>query len=175
MTEYQQLPIVRIVIDPALREGAPVTIVDLRNIFQGILISFPDAFGQGVVGEDLVHLTDEEREKFRIAEDENFEATENTSGLRHVFIFDAYQLAPHLRCPVSSLPALLGARGIMDVLLDEARCCVDVVCALLAKGIPGPGIAIVVYYKDQQHILQSNTRRSGVALPHAYRRHGPRR
>ncbi|XGW33894.1 hypothetical protein V3C99_017969 [Haemonchus contortus] len=97
MTEYQQLPIVRIVIDPALREGAPVTTVDLHNMFQGILISFPDAFGPGVVeslsayahgrrlierllfySEDLVHLIDGEREKFRLAEDENSEATENT-------------------------------------------------------------------------------------------------
>lgn len=35
---------------------------------------------------------------------------------RHILIGDVNQLQPHIRCPRSSQPALLAARGIMDVL-----------------------------------------------------------
>ncbi|VDO94165.1 unnamed protein product [Heligmosomoides polygyrus] len=35
---------------------------------------------------------------------------------RHIVIGDNDQLQPHVRCPRSSRPAQLGARGVMDVL-----------------------------------------------------------
>nr|CDJ85490.1 regulator of nonsense transcripts 1-like [Haemonchus contortus] len=199
LTDYQHLPVVRFVADTALREGAPVTTVDLHNILRGLLTNFPDAFGPRdeerlrayahgrrlierllFNSVDTVNLTDEEREEFRIAEDENSEATEYAAGLmmrvrfpailcittssllestrpgglfyellasckiiigdeasqipepafatmivsrfpaaRHIYTGDAHQLAPHLRCPASSQPARLGARDVMDILLDR--------------------------------------------------------
>uniref|UniRef100_A0A7I5ECC4 AAA_11 domain-containing protein n=1 Tax=Haemonchus contortus TaxID=6289 RepID=A0A7I5ECC4_HAECO len=186
LIDYQHLPVVRFVADTVLREGAPVTTIDLHNILQGLLTNFPDAFGPRdeerlrayahgrrlikrllFIGAHTVNLTDEESEEFRIAEDENSEATEYAAGLivrvrfpailcittssllkstrpgdlfhellasckiiigdeasqipepafaamisrfpaaRHIYIGDAHQLAPHLRCPASSLPARL--------------------------------------------------------------------
>ncbi|XGW24111.1 hypothetical protein V3C99_005937, partial [Haemonchus contortus] len=198
LTDYQHLPVVRFVADTALREGAPVTTVDLHNILQSVMTNFPDAFGPRdekrlrpyahgrrlierllFNSADTVNLTDEEREEFRIAGDENSEATEYAVGLmmrvrfpailcittssllestrpggpfhellasckiiigdeasqipepafaamisrfpsaRHIYTGDAHQSAPHLRCLASSLPARLGARGVMDILLDR--------------------------------------------------------
>ncbi|VDO66832.1 unnamed protein product [Heligmosomoides polygyrus] len=109
---------------------------DGRRLLE-ILLFNPDA---------ALNLTDEEREEYRIAERDNSDATEDAvkvirGGLfyeldeasqipepafvalasrfpqaRHIVIGDVNQLQPHVRCPRSSRPAKLGARGVMDIL-----------------------------------------------------------
>ncbi|VDP30918.1 unnamed protein product [Heligmosomoides polygyrus] len=38
---------------------------------------------------------------------------------RHIYIGDAHQLQPHVRCSQSSRPALLGAKAVMEILLSR--------------------------------------------------------
>ncbi|WKX95540.1 hypothetical protein Q1695_012197 [Nippostrongylus brasiliensis] len=45
--------------------------------------------------------------------------TTRLCSARHVYIGDVHQLEPHVRCPRTALAARLGARGVMDVLVEK--------------------------------------------------------
>ncbi|XGW21519.1 hypothetical protein V3C99_004464, partial [Haemonchus contortus] len=91
---YNHLHILRFLCDSALMEGAPTTDVDLHHILKSLLTNYSDSISDKETdhlttysrGRELIeglilkpdtttNLTDEEREEFRIAENQNSEAT----------------------------------------------------------------------------------------------------
>lgn len=47
---------------------------------------------------------------------------------------------------------------------EEAQCCRDIVQGLMARDIPTDRIAVIVFYKDQQHLLARYSAQLGLAL-----------
>ncbi|PIO76091.1 hypothetical protein TELCIR_01861 [Teladorsagia circumcincta] len=54
-----------------------------------------------------------------IPEPEFVAITNRLYNARHVYIGDRHQLQPHIRCDRQSLPAVLGAQGMMDLLIEK--------------------------------------------------------
>ncbi|XGW30776.1 hypothetical protein V3C99_009609 [Haemonchus contortus] len=96
LEDYNHLHILRFLSDSALKEGAPTTAVDLHHLLKGLLANYSDSFtdeetyrlttysrGRELIErlilrpETTTNLTDEEREEFRIAENQNSAATED--------------------------------------------------------------------------------------------------
>ncbi|VDO36055.1 unnamed protein product [Haemonchus placei] len=174
LTDYQHLPVVRFVADTALRERAPVTTVDLHNIFQGLLTNFPNAFGPRdeerlrayahrrlierllFNSADTVNLTDEEREEFRIAEDENSEATEYAVELMIRVRFPAI-----LCITTSSLLKSTRPGGLFHELLASCK----IIIGDEASQIPEPAsAAMILRFPAARHIYIDNAHQLALHL-----------
>ncbi|XGW27436.1 hypothetical protein V3C99_007774, partial [Haemonchus contortus] len=153
----------RFVADSALQEGAPTTAVDLHSILTGLLANYSDSLSpqeqerlqQYIRGRRLIervlfhpeatlHMTDQEREEYRIAENHNSLATERavTMMLRVRF--------PTILCiTISSLLNTTKPGGLFHNTLSDCR----IIIGDEASQIPEPAfVALTAHFPQARQI-----------------------
>ncbi|WKX97745.1 hypothetical protein Q1695_013429 [Nippostrongylus brasiliensis] len=183
LDEYRELNVLRYVGDSALMEGTPQTAVDIHTVLKRLADDYGHLMdskalglcrrykrGRGVVEKYMfdpssaLHLTEEEKDEYRIAERE-------VSGITTEMIRTMFTVRPPaILCLTTS--ALLNAAtsggifaeflsNVEVVIGDEASqipepamLCREIVLTMLAKDVAPSSIGIITFYKEQFRLLQ---------------------